>query len=113
MSQLGPNDALSQNFMKLGLLVADKNVDTQTNRQDSCFLSIYEEGHLELSCRAEGTGSVHAVLVEHCESSFEPPPKKASGNPVSFRPSYPAKGKTTDNHIFWIIPKDVLNRDVK
>ena len=31
MFQPGPNDALSQNFMKLGLLVAEKNVDTQTN----------------------------------------------------------------------------------
>ena len=44
MFQPGPNDALSQNFMKLGLLVAEKNVDRQTNthtdRQDSCFISI-------------------------------------------------------------------------
>ena len=43
----GPNDALSQNFMKLGLLVAEKKrgqTDTQTHRhtdtQDSCFISI-------------------------------------------------------------------------
>ena len=33
MFQQGPNDALSQNFMKLGLLVAEKNVDRQTNTQ--------------------------------------------------------------------------------
>ena len=40
MFEAGPNDALSQNFMKLGLLVAGKNVDRQTHRQDSCFISI-------------------------------------------------------------------------
>ena len=40
MFEPGPNDALSQNFMKLGLLVAEKNVNRQTNRQDSCFISI-------------------------------------------------------------------------
>ena len=44
MFEPGPNDALSQNFMKLGLLVAEKNVDRQTDRhthrQDSCFISI-------------------------------------------------------------------------
>ena len=40
MFQPGPNDALSQNFMKLGLLVAEKNVDRQTDTQDSCFISI-------------------------------------------------------------------------
>ena len=40
MFEPGPNDALSQNFMKLGLLVAEKNVDRQTNPQDSCFISI-------------------------------------------------------------------------
>ena len=43
MFQPGQNDALTQNFMKLGLLVAEKNVDTQTNQQDSddsCFISI-------------------------------------------------------------------------
>ena len=43
MFQPGPNDALSQNFMKLGVLVVDKNVDGQTDkhrdRQDSCFIS--------------------------------------------------------------------------
>ena len=33
MFQPGPNDALSQNFMKLGLLVAEKNMDIQTDRQ--------------------------------------------------------------------------------
>ena len=33
MFQLGSNDALSQNFMKLGLLVAENNLDTQTHRQ--------------------------------------------------------------------------------
>jgi len=32
-TQPGQNDALSQNFMKLGLLVAEKN--------DSCFISIH------------------------------------------------------------------------
>ena len=32
MFEPGPNDALSQNFMKLGLLVAEKNVDRQTNK---------------------------------------------------------------------------------
>ena len=31
MFEPGPNDALSQNFMKLGLLVAEKNVDTHTH----------------------------------------------------------------------------------
>ena len=43
MFQPGPNDALSQNFMKLGLLVAEKKrgqTDTHTDRQDSCFISI-------------------------------------------------------------------------
>ena len=40
MFQPGPNDALSQNFMYLGLLVAEKNVHRQTHRQDSCFISI-------------------------------------------------------------------------
>ena len=43
MSQPGPNDALSQNFMKLGLLVAEKKreqTDRQTHTQDSCFISI-------------------------------------------------------------------------
>ena len=39
MFEPGPNDTLSQNFMKLGLLVAEKNVDRQTNPQDSCFIS--------------------------------------------------------------------------
>ena len=33
MFQPGPNDALSQNFMKLGILVAEKNVDKPTHRQ--------------------------------------------------------------------------------
>ena len=33
MFEPGPNDALSQNFMKLGLLVAEKNVDRHTHRQ--------------------------------------------------------------------------------
>ena len=44
MFQPGPNDVLSQNVMELGLLVAEKNVDRQTDkptdRQDSCFISI-------------------------------------------------------------------------
>ena len=40
MFQPGPNDALSQNFMDLGLLVAEKNVDTQTDTQDSFSISI-------------------------------------------------------------------------
>ena len=44
MFEPGPNDTLSQNFMKLGLLVAEENVDrqtdTHTDRQDSCFISI-------------------------------------------------------------------------
>ena len=40
MFEPGPNDTLSQNFMKLGLLVAEKNVDRQTDTQDSCFISI-------------------------------------------------------------------------
>ena len=44
MFEPGPDDALSQNFMKLGLLVAEKNVDRQThkhtNTQDSYFISI-------------------------------------------------------------------------
>ena len=43
MFEPGPNDALSQNFMKLGLLVAEKKrgqTDTHTDRQDSCFISI-------------------------------------------------------------------------
>ena len=45
MLQPGPNDALSQNFMKLGLLVAEKkrgqtDTHTHTDRQDSCFISI-------------------------------------------------------------------------
>ena len=43
MLQPGPNDALSQKFMKLGLLVAEKKrgqTDRQTDRQDSCFISI-------------------------------------------------------------------------
>ena len=31
MFEPGPNDTLSQNFMKLGLLVAKKNVDRQTD----------------------------------------------------------------------------------
>ena len=39
MFQEGPNDALSQNCMKLGLLVAE-NKHRQTIRQDSCFISI-------------------------------------------------------------------------
>ena len=34
------NDALSQNFMKLRLLVALENVNTQTHPQDTCFISI-------------------------------------------------------------------------
>ena len=33
MFQPGPNNTLSQHFMKLGLLVAGENVDTQTGRQ--------------------------------------------------------------------------------
>jgi len=33
MFQPGPNDALSQDFMKLGLLVAEKNIDRQTDKQ--------------------------------------------------------------------------------
>ena len=40
MFEVGPNDALSQNFMKLGLLVASENVDRHTDTQDSCFISI-------------------------------------------------------------------------
>ena len=32
MFEPGPNDALSQNFMKLGLLVAEKNVNRQTDK---------------------------------------------------------------------------------
>ena len=32
MFEPGPNDTLSQNFMKLGLLVAEENVDRQTHR---------------------------------------------------------------------------------
>ena len=49
MFQVGPNDALSQNFMKLGLLVAPENVNTHTHTdrhtdmlytQDSCFINI-------------------------------------------------------------------------
>ena len=46
MFEPGPNDTLSQNFMKLGLLVAEKNVDrhththTHTHTQDLCFISI-------------------------------------------------------------------------
>ena len=32
MFQPGRNDALSQNFMKMGLLVAEKNVDIQTDK---------------------------------------------------------------------------------
>ena len=43
MFEPGPNDALSQNFMKLGLLVAEKKrgqTDRHTHRQDSCFISI-------------------------------------------------------------------------
>ena len=44
MLQPGPNDALSQNFMKLGLLVAEKRrgqTDRHTDRQDSCFIILY------------------------------------------------------------------------
>ena len=44
MFQVGPNDALSQNVMELGLLMASENVNRQTDRQtdtqDSCFISI-------------------------------------------------------------------------
>ena len=40
MTQPGPNDALSQNFMMLRLLVASENVNKQTYTQDSCFISI-------------------------------------------------------------------------
>ena len=44
MTQPDPNEALSQNFMMLGLLVASENANTQTNtqtdRKDSCFISI-------------------------------------------------------------------------
>ena len=48
MFQPGLKDALSPNFMKLGLLLAEKNVDTQTDThtdtqtdtQDSCFIGI-------------------------------------------------------------------------
>ena len=35
MTQPDPNDALSQNVMMLGLLVASENANTQTNKQDS------------------------------------------------------------------------------
>ena len=39
MFQPGPNDALSQNLMKLRFLVAEKNMDrqTDTSKQDSCI----------------------------------------------------------------------------
>ena len=40
MTQPGPNVALSQNFMMLGLLVASENANKHTNTQDSCFISI-------------------------------------------------------------------------
>ena len=32
MTQRGPNEALGQNFMKLGLLVAEKNANRQTDK---------------------------------------------------------------------------------
>ena len=31
MTQPGPNDALSQNFMMLGVFAASENMDTQTD----------------------------------------------------------------------------------
>ena len=42
MFQVGSNDALSQNVMKLGLSVASENVHIHTDRhtQDSCFISV-------------------------------------------------------------------------
>ena len=42
MYQPGPNDALSQNFMTLGLLVAEKNVDTQTDTQTGFMFYKYK-----------------------------------------------------------------------
>ena len=38
MTQPGPNDALSQNFMMLGLLVASENVNRHTDRKDSYYV---------------------------------------------------------------------------
>ena len=40
MFSVGPNDDLSRHFTKVGLLVAEKNVNTQTDTKDSCFISI-------------------------------------------------------------------------
>ena len=42
MFQPGPNDALSQNFMKLGLLVAEKNVDRQTDTHTHTRFMFYK-----------------------------------------------------------------------
>ena len=41
MFEPGPNDTLSQNFMKLGLLVAEKNVDRHTHTQTRFMLYKY------------------------------------------------------------------------
>ena len=44
MFEPGPNDALSQNFIKLGLLVAEKNVDRQTDRHTRFMFYKYRYG---------------------------------------------------------------------
>ena len=42
MFEPGPNDTLSQNFMKLGLLVAEKNVDRQTHTHTHTRFMFYK-----------------------------------------------------------------------
>ena len=44
MFEPGPNDTLSQNFMKLGLLVAEKNVDRQTDTHTRFMFYKYRLG---------------------------------------------------------------------
>ena len=43
MTQPGPNDALCQNVMMLGFLVASENANIQTDKHDSLVYIDYEK----------------------------------------------------------------------